>query len=216
MPISTLQIPNLPLTGPELKTYCCALLGAELEMRSVPEKVTGTLVDALAVAMGNDFLFLSGTSYPNVRVELQVRLHYRDNELEYSLRPVIHTTNPLDKVHPVFVRISSFMADRAGAKTEAFTLTATVDNPNLVRVHYGIPITLSRRKDPNPGQMFAEIVTETLEYDPEEFEPPAPPTVKDETGEISAAYSAKPSTPSASAYPAAPGKGKGWNKNRKG
>lgn len=215
MPLSTSKIPNLPLTGPELKTYAAAILHAELETRSVPDEIIAQVVDGFSAAMSNDFLFLPCTSYPNVRVELKVRLHFKGDKCEYSLQPRVFTTNPLDKEHPVFVRVSALLEDREGATTEAFTMSATVDNPNLVRVHYGIPIVLSRRKDPEPGQIFAEVVNEVLEYNPADFELPTPPTVKDETEEVAAAYNSKPSTATPSKPSTAPGgRQKGWNKTR--
>lgn len=215
MPLSSSQIPNLPLAGPELKMYCSSILQNELELRSVPESILADVVDALCAAMSNDFLFLAGTSYPNVRVELEVRLHYRDGECEYSLRPVIHTANPLDKVHPVFVRVSTPLSNRDNVKTEAFTLMAAVDNPNLVRVHYGLPIVLTRRKDPDPGQIFSEVVSEALEYNPADFDEPTPPSVKDETEEVAEAYNRKPSTPPLLKASTPPAK-RGWNKAKRG
>lgn len=183
MPLSTDKLPNLPLTGPELKSYTASLLRDELEIRSVPPAVSDAVVGAMSGAMDRDYLFAEATAYPLVQITIEVRLHYANGLAGFSVKPSYVIQNPMAPTHEVFVRSPAppLTVRSEDEGIEAFTLTTTVENPNLVRIHYGLPIEITRKSHPKPNEMFPRFETETLQYDPADFPEPAAPTVKDET-----------------------------------
>jgi hypothetical protein len=192
MPLSTDKIPNFPLTGPEIKEYTLRLLHDELELRSVPDQFIGDIEVAMDRAMSQDFLFKPSTSYPLAEIVVTLRLHYAGDKCAFSVEPRYNLPNmPTYPKHSVFVRCGDVppLALREGAQgCECFTLTAKCDNPNAIRVHFGMPIRLTRRIEPNPGEMFGSFKDETFEYDPATVPEPAAPVVTDESEEFSAKW----------------------------
>jgi len=182
MPLSTEKLANLPLNGQELKAYTRKLLDNELQKRGVPNACVLGIDAAFETAMVNDFISRETAAYPEVTVELNLKLHYAMDEWierggeqiaasAFELQPVFRTINILAPTHAVVVRSPKPpIKEFAGRGTVvAFQLTSKVENPNLVRVHYGIPIVIQKRKEPEPGKMFADIESETLTYTPEDF-----------------------------------------------
>jgi hypothetical protein len=196
MPLSSERLANVPLNGQELKEYSRKLLTRELVAREVPDDVALAMVLAFDTAMDKDFISRETAAYPEVVVELNVKAHFYSVEMEWAfafeIEPVFHTINILAPKHIVVVRSPKPpMKEFAGRGTVvAFQLTSKVENPNLVRVHYGIPIVIQKRKEPEPGQMFADIVSETLEYTPEDFpgKTLSEPLVIDQTEEVEALW----------------------------
>lgn len=190
MPLSTDRIPNLPLTGPELKQYTLALLDRELQMRSVPEAVAQKVAASAEAAMSADFLFRAGSAYPHATLTLVVRVHWAGEACAFSVVPSYELANAMYPKHAVLVRgAAPPLAERDGDEgVAAFTLTAKTDNPNAIRVHFGMPITVSRNVPPNPGELFGKTEEQTIEYDPAEVPAPASPEVTDETEEYAAKW----------------------------
>jgi len=214
MPLTSDRLPNNPLTGSELKTYLCAILRDELEMRAVPEPITIQVVQAMASGMDRDYFFNPGTAYPRVVATIQVRLHYAGQErCAFSVKPWFKVQNPLAPTHEVLVRSAGPpLTERGeGEGIEAFTMVATTENPNLIRVHYNIPINITRKAPPKPNEMFPSFETERLEYDPAEFPEPASPSVTDETEQFAAMWRVEPPVAVEAPSPA-PKRKKGWNK----
>jgi hypothetical protein len=197
MPLSTDKLPNSPLTGPELKSYTASLLRDELEIRSVPPAVSDAVVGAMSSGMDRDYLFAEATAYPLVQITIEVRLHYANGLAAFTVKPSYVIQNPMAPTHEVFVRSSAppLTVRSEDEGIEAFTLTTTVENPNLVRIHYGLPIEITRRAHPKPNEMFPRFETETLEYVPADFPEPTGPVVKDETEHFATIWRVdKPST----------------------
>jgi hypothetical protein len=189
MPISTNRIANLPLTGPEVKTYALALLRAELDCRGVNETVIDAMVASLATACDNDFMFRSGTAYPGITITLQVRLHYCGERAAYSIVPTFKHQNPLPDNVPLVRSVEPPLLDRGEDEhVEAFTITAKAISPNLIRVHYGMPITEIKRRDPRPGDLFPEYYEEQIAADPADYPAPEGLSVKDETEQVALAW----------------------------
>jgi hypothetical protein len=191
MPLSTDRLPNLPLNGPELKRYIVQLLVDELEQRSVPDFAVIQMSAALQTAMDNDFMFKIGTAYPQVGFELSVRLHWSGEQCAFSIEPKFAVNNPLAPKHEVYVRcgVEPPLLNVEGTQAvEAFTMSGTVTNPNLVRIHYRLPIELVSKVHPKPGQLFGEFETEVLEYDPSTVPMSDPPKITDYSEEFEAAW----------------------------
>lgn len=182
MPLTKDRLPNTPLTGYELRLWALALLTEELAVRSVPDAIVREMVDAFNLAMANDFLFAHNAAYPGIMLEIVVRMHRCGERAAFSIVPTFTHRNDLP-VHTVLVRgPEPPLAERDGEEqVEAFTLKATAENPNLIRIHYGIPIVVMRKIEPKPGDLFPKFEPETIEYDPAEFESPAAPEVIDAT-----------------------------------
>ena len=237
MALSTEKLPNNPITGSELMQLCVTLLRDELIMRSVPGQTTCLLVDSMEHAMKNDFLFAATAAYPGISLEIAVKLHRSGDFCAFAIKPVFkHMSNTFPE-HTVFVRTPAAppldVHRSDDEQVECFTLAMKIDNPNSIRVHYGIPIIRQIREEPKPGEMFGQFRTETLEYNPEECGPKPLPSVIDESeqyermwGVVKEVVSAESSTDlepavtvaaeSTASDSAAPqkhhGQRKGWNK----
>lgn len=199
MPLSSERLPNLPLTGPELKQYAVRLLAEELKNRSVPEVITSCMAELFHDAMGRDWLFTQGTSYPRAVIHIKVRLHRsgdahevfaRLHDARFSIEPEFHLTNPMAPKHAVFVRSSPppLVGLTGPSHVDCFTLTAKTDNPNAIRVHYHIPIVVTNKIEPKPGDLFPTLERETLEYHPSEVPAPEDPVVVEESEEFAKAW----------------------------
>ena len=68
---------------------------------------------------------------------------------------------------------------------DCFTLSVKVDNPNLVRVHCGLPVVISEKKPPKYGDMFPEIQQHEIRYDPTDYDPLPEPTITEQSAEVS-------------------------------
>jgi len=166
-------------------------------MRAVPEPITIQMTAAMAYAMDRDYFFNAGTAYPRVVATIQVRLHYAGQErCAFSVKPSFKIQNPLAPDHETSVySVGPPLTKRGeGEGIEAFTMVATTENPNLIRVHYNIPINITRKAPAKPNEMFPQFETERLEYDPAEFPEPASPTVTDEAEQFAAIWGVKAAT----------------------
>lgn len=195
MPLSTDKIANTPLSGPELKRYSVQLLVDELEIRSVPESIVIQMTNVMSMAMDQDFLFMPGTSYPLAVIHIRVRLHYVGERCAFAVTPSFDLQNPLAPFHQVFVRTPATpplpLRSDEGGIVECFTITAKTDNPNAIRVHYSIPIRVTTKIPPRPGEMFPTYESETLEFVSGDA-PSATPSVKDESYDFALAWTSNP------------------------
>jgi hypothetical protein len=194
MPLSTDKIQNSPITGPELARYASALLVEELEVRSVPDWVREKMKAAMEAGMRNDFTFNGGTAYPGISIEIKARVHWseRIEACAFSISPVFTHLNPLPKAEVMVRSIFPPLAQRdEDERCEAFTLNVKVENPNLIRIHYDIPIIVTSKLEPRPGQMFPEFSNERQIFDPDDYPEPTRPTVIDETDEYAAKWGVK-------------------------
>lgn len=194
MALSPEKLPNTPIMGDELRQLSLTLLTDEFQMRSVPQACADRLLHATDIAMRNDFLFAKTAAYPGIRLELRVKLHRCGEKCAFEITPIFkHMSNTfLD--HTVFVRAPGGppLSERSDdEQVECFTLSMKIENPNAVRVHYGLPIIRQVREEPKPGEMFGQFRTETLEYDPAECGPKPEPSVIDESGQYERMWGVK-------------------------
>ena len=198
MPLSTDKIPNFPLNGPEVLRYLVAMLRDELEHRSVPPEIINKMCNSLEKSSRSDFFFAAGSAYPRLSIQLQIRLHFDNQHDSFSIAPTFETQNPLAKNHSVFVRgVAPPLMERGieGERVECFTLRVVAENPNLIRIHYGIPIIQVNRIPPAPGQMFPGFESKEIEVDPAEYPEPKAPEVTDECAEFESAWGVSAAIP---------------------
>ena len=65
----------------------------------------------------------------------------------------------------------------------AFTVAEMVENPNLVRVASGLPITIVRAIRPEPGEFIGKIERHEIAYDKTDYPEPPEPVVTDISAE---------------------------------
>lgn len=195
--LSTDKIPNSPITGPELQKYSRALLINELKSKSVPDAITCRIAEDFTLASNNDWFFKPGTAYPLITLSLSVRLHYLDQEsanpsFAYELIPVFKYQSNTFPDHVVVTRsiVSNPPLQGFTGKNRvvAFTLKSQVKNPNLIRIHFNMPITRTERIDPKPGELFGQFRDVAEAVDPTQYDKPEPPEVSDESSEYAAKW----------------------------
>ena len=187
MPLSSAEkIPNLPIRGDELAFYAAKLL-SDVCAEQGPNDVI-QMVSALQAACRNDWAFGSAYTYPGASITIAVRYHQANERIAWTVEPIFKFTNPTHPEQRPFVRrpanvteppILNHPADAVHV-VHAFTLSATVENPNLVRVHCGMPIKITTKIPPAYGEMFEKVETHEVRYDPTDYPPLAPPVVTDE------------------------------------
>lgn len=158
MPLSSETLPNKPLNGQEL---------AEVIVKNVRE------------AISRDCMFLPTLAYGRVA-------------FIWSL--TVHTGNPVAPKIEVWSRVRPEGAiegapplagpvegeDVAGVEREV-----TIDNPNLERIHAGLPIKVTERRGIAPataGDPFPSMETRSIRYEPGDY-PDLPPPVDRDTSE---------------------------------
>ncbi len=199
MPISSQEkIPNLPLTGSELAKYVMGLLDKVLAERGVlSDEQRMHVVTALSYAMTSDWVFRPQFTYANVSFEIAVLIHALvDSErFAFTLEPVFHFPSlPVEsQTHKPFVRrpvgitappLGEWRALNAESIVDCFTISAKVENPNLVRVHVGLPVVIQAKTPPPHGEMFSKIEDHEVRYDPTDYPPLPEPTVTDQSAEF--------------------------------
>ncbi len=158
MPLSNERVPNKPLTGAELKEYVLQMLRARMDA---------------------DCVFGAGVAYPRVAFTISVKFHFTNPhqpkyELKLPVRPngAIEGEPPLKDVQPEDEQVVT-----------AFERSVEVDNPNLVRVHAGLPITVTAKIPAAPGEIFNRVEQREVKYDPEQYPKPDSPVDVDRTVE---------------------------------
>ena len=163
MPLSSEQIPNRPLSGSELKTYVLRVLESRLD---------------------SDCMFSTQIAYARVSFSVKVAFHLSptvgDFDVDVYLRP-----------DAAFPQVEGAPPLNLGPGEEhdvhSFEVVAEVDNPNLVRVHAGIPIEITAKIPPAPGDLFPHLETHQVDYDPADFPKPAEPITTDTSAKTAAA-----------------------------
>jgi hypothetical protein len=205
-PISSREtIPNFPLNGQELAIYARNTLAKVCEQRGWESGRVETLVGALQRSLENDWVFKQQFIYANVSFEIAVESHAAEENTSarfaFSIAPVFHFPNnasyPESKpfVHRP-VGISSPPLEDFGADAihfvDCFTVSVKVENPNLVRVHCGLPITIAEKVQPKHGELFGTITNHEVRYDPSDYEPLPPFLVIDNSLEFSGRWNLPP------------------------
>jgi len=204
MQLSSEKVPNLPLNGQEVLRWIVWLAEQELARRPLvsPEQAKAALL-SLQNGVDHDSVFLAGQAWPNLKIELtfkfdqvgpkfavQVGLKLETRLLppmrEYSVfcRPPLDTTvlpSP-PRTPPQYIPEPPLSDPEGEHRVDAFMLESRATNPNLIRVHMGLPIRIGRQSPPEPGQLFGKFEYHNVEYSRED-NPPLDPPVISELGE---------------------------------
>lgn len=167
MPLSSEKIENRPLTGPEVKDYTCHLIRKALDA---------------------EWAFNQGSSYPRIGIEITLKYHFLSASMP-KVNPVIRLEPPMEAA-PL-----KGLPENANEGVLAVKIEKTVENPNLERVHAGMPITVTSKTGAMPGQMFPRIETHQVTYDPTEYPDAEPPTITDMTEETAKEWDVKLAAP---------------------
>lgn len=193
-PISSREtIPNFALNGQELAIYAVTVFERECELRDLLGVVRDPAVEALKRALENDWVFKSQFVYPKVEFVIALQTHViRNHETRAAFTLDLHFKFPTNAAFPEatpFVRRPlncpapplEFYPPDAAHVVDCFTLSVKVENPNLVRVHCNLPITISEKVQPKHGEMFGSFKNHELRYNPEDYEALPDPVVTDKS-----------------------------------
>lgn len=163
MPLSSEKVINAPLTGPEVKDLICHLVRKALD---------------------NEWAFSPGTAYPRIGFEATLKFHFVSPSMP-AVNPIIRIEAPLE---------TAPLRDVPEGSDEgvlALRIEHTVENPNLERVHAGIPISVTTKTGAAPGQMFPTVEHHKVTYDPNDYPPVDPPKQTDVSAETAAEWNVK-------------------------
>lgn len=192
MPLSSEErIRNTPLNGGELRDYALWLLRTRLVHHAVlsDDQIVNVCATFLK-DMQNDYVFSRGTTYPNVEILIEFRAHATEDRFAYTLTPQFFFPNPTSPTHTVFIHrpLTTPMPPltiQPGEEqvVDCFSLRVKVNNPNLVRVHLGMPITITKTIPPDrsKNKPMATFEEEEIRYDPKDYDALPPPTFTDES-----------------------------------
>ena len=192
MPLNSEKIPNNPLTGVELQARVLYVLRKLFEERLPPPIDRAFLPIPLAlldIECRNDYIFGATVVYPSVSWLATFKCHFTAPDVEpmavqYSLEVEFRFRNVSLPKHTVKVRstqppLPTSVVERAETGVVAFTVAETVENPNLVRVASGLPITITRAIRPEPGEFIGKIERHDIQYDKTDYPEPPEPVVVD-------------------------------------
>ena len=178
------EIPNMPLNGYELAIYSRSVLSKVLADHTWPQSHRESVESAMQKALENDWIFGGSFTYPNVSFEITLLSHAIEETtaerfaftLELLFRFPNNPNNPQSKP---FVRrpvgISEPPLEGYGPNAlhvvDCFKLAIAVENPNLIRVHCGLPIIVTEKIQPKHGEMFGSLRHHEVKYDPKDYEP---------------------------------------------
>ncbi len=186
-------LPNKPLNGSEIRQYIISSLAGVFMRRDVLEGARSDLVlDAVNLALANDCYFREAQVYRNPSISIAFRYHACGDKWAFTVTPVLSHPNPiLPKVEPFIRRpvgvpappLDSRSADEEHV-VDAFTLKLVVRNPNLIRVHFGLPVKMTVEKPQKPGVIFKEFETREYVYPKDGAELLPEPEIIEETEEF--------------------------------
>jgi hypothetical protein len=185
-------IPNFPLNGQELAIYAVKTFERVCLKRDVLPALRDAAVAAFKTACENDWVFKPSFIYANAKIEIGFQSHATVNhetKIAFTLEPVFRFVNINFSECKPFVRRPLGMvapplegyAPEAEHRVDCFTIAVSVENPNLVRVHHGMPITITEKRQPKHGDLFGTIENHEVRYDPQDYEPLPEPVVTDDT-----------------------------------
>lgn len=199
-PISSQEtIPNFPLNGHELALYAVKVFEQVCKERNTHSVIAEAASKSLQQALENDWMFKPTYLCPGVSCEISLESHVIENHesctaftLDVKFKFPYNSAMPEAKP---FVRrplncpappIETTIAIPPDARhiVDCFTLAVEVTNPNLVRVHCGMPITITEKVPPKHGEMFGGLKNHEVRYDPSGYDALPPPLVTDRSQEF--------------------------------
>jgi hypothetical protein len=197
VPLDSEKVPNNPLTGVELQARVLYVLRKLFEERLPPPLdafwfSTGPLA-LLDIECRNDFIFGATVIYPSVSWKAVAEFHFTAPDVEplavqYGIKVEFTFRNITMPKHTVRARtapppLPTSIAKRTETGVVAFTVEEKIDNPNLVRVNSGLPITITRAIRPEPGEFIGRIERHDIQYDKTDYPEPPEPVVVDISAE---------------------------------
>jgi hypothetical protein len=153
---------------------------------------TGPLA-LLDIECRNDFIFGATVIYPSVSWKAVAEFHFTAPDVEplavqYGIKVEFTFRNITMPKHTVRARtapppLPTSIVERAETGVVAFTVTEIIENPNLVRVNSGLPITITRAIRPEPGEFIGKIERHNIQYDKTDYPEPPEPVVTDISAE---------------------------------
>jgi len=163
------RIPNEPLTGPDLKKF---------------------LLWRIEQAMNNQWVFNPGTSYPAVAFEAEIRLQFKNPNLQPLTIAAKNTADSgLESPLP--------LKDSEDTGIRAFKIEEQVTNPNVSRIHAGIPISIASVTPPKPGELVPKVEVHAVTYAKDDAPELPDPKLTDLSPQVAAKFGIKPAVPSA-------------------
>lgn len=202
MPMQSEKLANGPLTGYELALRIEHALARQLRERIPDREPTDaawrqSVLDTLHDRVLHDWVFGVTILWPLVSYLLEFKCWFTAPGVTvqimpgaarptafWDLRIVINTQNIHLKEHKVALGIVTPVFPQVEAGVVAFAFTEKIENPNLVRVHTGIPIEVTEVVRPGPGQTIGSLVKHEVKYDVRDYEPLPGPAVEDTSAAV--------------------------------
>lgn len=200
MPLSRETIPNFSLNGQELALYTRELLSRTCKQRGWSGRHIEMVIGSLERSLSNDWAFRQSYTYPDAEIKISLRSHameFGNTELfafdleAYFVFPANSSfpnckpfvRRPAGASSPPINRIDELAGFPKTEIADCFTLEVKCDNPNLIRVHCGLPIVIAEKVPPKHGDLFGTVQNHEIRYDPHDYEPLPEPQVTDNTEE---------------------------------
>lgn len=181
MPLSTDKIPNLPLTGTEVMNYSLALVREYCErFRAYPVKLK---IDYTMRNPAMPRYQVRAGRVPQQHPDThQVALESLLKEAK-SAMTIDYVFGPRIVYPNIAYEICIWLINHDGVIAERL-LVGSVDNPNLVRVNYRLPITQVEKILPTEESPFGGIRTVTMDIDQAQYPRPKSPEEIDLTPDV--------------------------------
>ncbi len=163
MPLSSEKVENKPLNGSEIKDLIGHLIRKALDA---------------------EWAFSPGAAYPRIGFECTLKFHFLSPSMP-KVTPIIRIEAPLE---PAPLRDVPEGSDQG---VLALKIEHMVENPNLERVHAGIPISVTTKTGTMPGQMFPKVEHHEVTYDPKDYPPVDEPKQADISAETAKEWGVK-------------------------
>lgn len=157
------KIPNTPLNGSELKEYALIRVREQLD---------------------REWMFNAGMTYPSVSFDISIRFHMTNAAFpEYAsvatapVSGVFNGPTPEEDFNPE--------SDQVLCATD---IKVAVDNPNLIRIHNDMPITVSDPAPLKPGQIIPQIETRTIQVYTSDYPDLSQPIVEDVSDQVASVF----------------------------
>ncbi len=181
MPLSSDKIPNNPLSGTEVMNYSLALVREYCERyRAYPVKLKieftmrNPTLPRHAVTAGR--IPNETPDTPQVALESLISEAASAMRCDYVFGPRLVYPNIAYEISISFLNLTGSVARRV--------LAGRVDNPNLVRVHYRLPIIQVEKIMPTEDTPFGGIRNVTMDIDSAQYPKPKAPDETDLTPHV--------------------------------
>lgn len=149
MPTSDQRIPNSPLSGTESASV------ALREVEDQIEKAKQNLLAGLRSRFDSDAVFGRTYGHPRLKIESTLIFHWASTALPGPKKIEMSSSQGYDPN-----KMNEYQ--NADHFVESTTRELSVDNPNAVRAHAGLPVQIQEAKRPGPDQMIGDLVEHSI------------------------------------------------------